>query len=488
MFQVIYRRTASDYYKAQNFFYAMMSMDINGNIKSATGSKLLCTLNKIAYTNIAIVVKLAEREVDIYINGQYVHTNTLPNDDITLANSSSVRVMTCSGQNGTGGIYVDNMAMYPGKYPAVSITDDSAKQTVNENFNSVNEGEYSGKNFTYEKTSAEAMVKLSSDGNKYLGVKAKRDNVSVAVPLRALDANNVVFGYDFYRPDDNLGYTLSAGDNELLKVLPNGKIKVGDKTIYITDTNKWYTLSVSIANQKLKVFINGTLYYDGDLTTTDYSSFGFLINGGANLSLYLDNLNIYEGIFAKEFSSLTETSKVIINYENIESLSAPVDKNAPQKPFTLSNDILTPEGNPTIKMDGLGLGVVLNFSLEDFDNLAKYDGIKVNMYLEDDYNYYLLVVLDCGNRPDVNGKTQWSYYYKYILLSGKGWKTFNINFETLSSSRAPARDHIIGFSFRNTGWDFPSSGKNVKNTVDSNCALEEDVILYLGSIEAYSSK
>lgn len=458
--QVIYRASGKS-----GIFWNPMSLDNKGNI--VLGGKTIGSISKNRYTNVAVAVDVAARKYEVYINGKYAAATELKAGDMTGYAFSDVRIVQTGG-NQSGGLYVDNIALYEGKYPVSIIPDENTAITVNESFEALGTGEYSG-TILGATSQAALTVKQSADGNKFLSAKLSYTEAVIAVPRGGIGNDDFIFSVDVYKNNNSASMTMKVGYFDFVTVGKDGAIIVGGSEVFRIAGEEWVNISVAVRADSFCVFVDGILCGEGD-SDPDLDTASLVLRGNAGDELKLDNIKMYRAFFPINYAgTMPESSFTVYSAENFDIMGGNC---------RASVDVIGE--HELAKITDIGQNKVMDIRLEDTGldgNLGQYDTLRMTFYCPEAYNYALLCVLDCGQQSG-----GWSYYSDYICLDEKGWFTITLDLKEFASARTPDFSLINAISFYNRGWNFDDKGGEYNSEKWGN-ASESELEIYIHSIE-----
>ncbi len=463
LLQIIYRSSTSG-----NAFWSLLSFDSNGNIKC--GKEVIGTLSKVYYTNVAAAVDMTNRTFEVYLNGKHVATGKIGNQELTDHRFTQVRYLQVSGENHSGSMYIDNIATYEGTFPTAAIPNEEVKHAVNEGFDETALGAYRGGALTVDTNSAELNVVQSDDGNNFLSGTLKLPQTVLSFkPSTIAETGSYVIALDMYRKS-NVSVKMSIGNRDILTIAPNGNITADGEAIAINDGEKWETLSVAVSKDKYEIYSGGHVCHTVEENLMESTAVYITVSGARGDRFFIDDVKIYQSSIPFEYKGEAVQSFKLMDHTMIEKLGG-------ASKFSLSDKYFDKNGDPLIKVNNINVGTVLSMKLADAgfeENPASYDAFRMTIYCPEAYNYYLLLILDCGKKDG-----QWNYYSEYIKLDERGWCTITVDFGDMTSNRNPAFKDIFQITFQNSGWNF---GKTY-NVQATDSALNTEVEYYIESIE-----
>ncbi len=459
--QVIYRASGKP-----GVFWSTMSLDAQGNI--LVGGTKIGALNKNTFTNLAVAVDIGNLSYKIYIDGKEAGTYSMAPNDITGYYFADVRVIQTSGSH-SGSLYVDNIAVYEGKYPASMIPSDDTEIAVSEDLETQNVGAYNGSVIsTDSRTYLE--VRQSADDNKFLSARLNYADSTLSFPRGGIGNDEFVFSADIYRNDASPAVTLKAGYRELVTVEKNGEILVDDNTVFYVGTDEWLSISAAVRADGFSVFVNGILCAEVNDTLSELNGAYLILNGNAGDYVFIDDIRIYRAYLPIEYSgTMPEKTYTLYSYDNYEIMLGECNVSP-----------VTVDGIPLVKVNNIGLGKPMEVKFADagFDeNPGDYNAVRMTFYCPQAYNYALLCLLDCGQQEG-----GWSYYSEYFCLEEKGWVTITLEFNDMAPSRTPSYEYINSVAFNNEGWAFTDKG-GIYNSESWGNASERELEFYIYRIE-----
>lgn len=460
--QVIYRASGK-----AGIFWNPMSLDPQGNI-IVNGSKV-GAISKNRYTNIAVAVDVTSFTYQVYINGKSVITAMLDPKEMAGYSFSDVRIIQ-SGGNYSGGMYVDNIALYEGRYPVSVIPDEDTEIAVSEDFEALSAGGYTGSvlSVNYQ---ASLNVRQSSDGNKFVSAQLSYTEAVISVPRGGIGSEDFIFSVDLYKGDNSAETILKAGYYEFVNVKADGAVFTGDELLFYIESSKWVNISVAVRQDGYAVFIDGILCGEVSTEIPDLEGASIVLRGAAGDEIKLDNIKLYRAFFPINYvGTMPEKTITLYSAENFDIMGG-----------DCSVSVEEIDGYELVKISDIKQGKPMEIKLADTElgegNPGSYNAIRMTFYCPQDYNYAFLCILDCGQQSG-----GWSYYSQYICLDEKGWLTITLDFSELAPSRTPDFSKIYAISFNNKGWAFPDNGGNYNSESWGN-ASETELEFYIYSID-----
>ncbi len=447
---------------------SVVTCEQNGNL--TVGGKVIGALSKNEYTNVAVMTDPVNFTYIVYINGVEKASGSYKKSDLTGYSFTQVRYVQAGSNNGTGGVYLDNIAVYSGETPTAFIPTENATHTVNEDFNNLQAGNYSSSKIRFDNKTAQATVKISDDKNGFLSCKLLGHETTVSFADTLLSGGDYIISSDFYLKQNDVEFSFDFNGTELYTVGKDGKVRVGGDVIARLEFDTWQTLSVAIYSSGFSVYQNGRSVYDDSV---DMSSKGgtpkMKLTGSEDSTLFMDNVRIYRARLPFNYSGNPRDVFTLVDSSKASALSGKAN-------FTVSNDYKNENGDPLIKITNLN-GQLVKVATEQLgftDDPSKYGSVRLRFYCPEDYNYAVLFILDCGQNSE-----GWCYYSDYIYFDEPGWVTVEFDILKMSPSRHPSISTLGAISFEVSGWAFGAT-ENVKET---ESAQNKEVTLYLDKIE-----
>ncbi len=433
-------------------------------------------LSKTEYTNIAVLTDPISLTYIVYINGVEKTSGSFERNnkkyDLTGYYFAQTRYIQAGNNCGTGGLYIDNIAVCSGDIPPSFVPSDDISYTVNENFNSVSNGSYTSNKIRFDTKTVDATVKTSDDKNRFISCKLKSSASTVNFTETLLSGGDYTVSGLFYRKSDSAGFSVMLGDNELCTVDKNGRLTYNGSTLSRTETESWQRISASVSKSGFTVYLDGQSVFTQSIDLSKETGKPTLkIFGSTDETVFFDDIAIYRAKLPIEYSGNKKNSFVLMDSSKADILSGTAE-------ISVEDESIGSNGKKLIKLDGLNnAGRILKFTASDSgftDSAQNYSTVRLRFYCPEEYNYSLLVLIDCGMTAK-----GWGYFSDYILLDERGWVTAELKISEMDSNRSPSLSTFSSVTFETSGWGFGKT-QNVKET---ESAQNGEVVIYLESIE-----
>ena len=512
LLQTIYRPSSG------NIFGAAIYIE-NGAL--TMNDKKIADIPTGEFVKIACVMHQSEGTLDVYVNG-YMVEYRLPYIKSSNVGHNPMQVRLVHSSEGSGVVFVDNVAVYKGSEPKyISKVSESDIKVVREYRFEGSEGEYKGENgLTLKPEKSTYNIIKTPDGRSVL------KNVVKGADLMSLSTEGTeqirCFTAEVYITSEDTDYTLAAfrGDTWSSVLEIRGTTlwnAIEEKAICELSVQKWAKIDLFIDGIKniCSVYVNGYRYVDGIevsssvLTKMDSIRIGATSTPDSEYTVYLDNVRLYNATGVLGYKGALPNG-----VETVYTVVSPADFSvinpATETELTITDEVKG-SGEQTAKLSGFTSRYTIGLkntgltkqATGDYD-LTDIDAIRIRYYSPKNAGRTFVLIFDCGNvyrdtkngtcyydgswkkgsdgnytcdkYPGVKAEQQWSYYHYMLTLDSEGWATVTIPVTAFVGNRLPDWSHVESIRLEAQGWNLSTNQNATTLLPDSKAEYYLDTV------------